>query len=241
MITPLIGFFSLCGVVYVALMERGASELSFFDIHAAIVVFGGVFGAVLVATESKAVWRMVISFRSIFPSTDSFTKKMKLIDQGTKDIREAWRQGQRSKILKMADEGHTVELRVAADILIRKPPPSAIVENFTELKARLTRTWYPVIEAWEMVSKLAPSFGMVGTVTGMIQLFRTMGSDISSLGGAMAMALLATLYGISMGAALGGPMVSRVNNQLNDRLDLIEILQHTILALVEEDTSHEKS
>jgi chemotaxis protein MotA len=91
-----------------------------------------------------------------------------------------------------------------------------------------------VIEGWEMVGKLAPSFGMVGTVTGMVQMFQHMADNSGNLGGAMAMALVATLYGITLGAALGGPMASRVNNQLNERLDLLEFMQQTVTALIDE-------
>ena len=46
---------------------------------------------------------------------------------------------------------------------------------------------------------LAPSFGMVGTITGMIQLFQKMGADNMDLGSAISLALLATLYGVAFG------------------------------------------
>jgi flagellar motor component MotA len=60
-----------------------------------------------------------------------------------------------------------------------------------------------------------------------------MGDNSGNLGGAMAMALLATLYGITMGATVGGPMASRVNKQFNDRMAMLELLEKTVAALVD--------
>ena len=90
-----------------------------------------------------------------------------------------------------------------------------------------------MIEGWDLVGRLAPSFGMVGTVTGMVQLFRNMGSDSGNLGGAMGMALLATLYGITFGAAVGSPMATRIMNRMNEYLATMDLLEQTIAALTE--------
>jgi chemotaxis protein MotA len=134
----------------------------------------------------------------------------------------------------MADRGTTAELRLAADALLRQLDGPGLEEVFGELRATYLHRFAPVIEGWEMVARLAPSFGMVGTVTGMVQLFRNMAENSGNLGGSIAMALLATLYGIATGAALGGPMSSRVNNQLNDRLTQLDLLEKTVASLVRE-------
>jgi chemotaxis protein MotA len=91
-----------------------------------------------------------------------------------------------------------------------------------------------------MVARLSPSFGIVGTVAGMVQLFRNMATQSGGLGGAMAMALLETLYGILFGTAVGGPMSTRLNQQLNEHLSLIDLLERQVAALIEEDRSRKR-
>jgi len=233
-VTPLIGLVMLVFVAFVALTQHAGTKLGFFDVHAAIVVFGGVIGSLLLAIDRRALMRMLISLREVLPSATPYSHEMRKTEQGLAEMRAAWREGRRASILEMADKGATPELRVAADALLRQLEGASLDECFATLRASYLHSYGPVIEGWEMVGRLAPSFGMVGTVTGMVQLFRSMAEDAGNLGGSIAMALLATLYGIATGAALGGPMSARVNNQLNDRLTQLELLEKTVAALVKE-------
>ncbi len=234
MLTPFIGLVILIGVAVMALTERSTAKLGFLDAHAAIVVFGGVIGSLLLAIDQRALGRMLLSIRDIFPSASPAAHQQRKTEEGLKTMRDAWREGRRATILEMADRGATPELRIAADALLRQLEGPLLDERFAVLRSDYLHNYSPVIEGWEMVGRLAPSFGMVGTVTGMVQLFRNMSENAANLGGSIAMALLATLYGISAGAALGGPMSSRVNNQLNDRLTQLDLIATTIAALVRE-------
>lgn len=234
MLTPFIGILILIAVAYTALNGRPSSELGFLDPHAAFVVLGGIVGALLVAIDRVSLGRMLLSLKEMLPSTNTFSREMRITHEGIHNIRSAWREGHKSKILEIADKGPNKELMVAADALLKQLSAASLSEKFTELKTEYTRRYSPIIEGWEMVSKLGPSFGMVGTVTGMVQLFQNMNDNMDSMGGSMALALLATLYGITVGAAIGGPMATRINNQLNDRLDLLEFLEKTTHALIEE-------
>ena len=233
MLTSFTGLVLLVCVLAVAIMERGGAKLGFLDIRAAIVVFGGVLGALFVAMDGKSLLRMVASFRELYGRRSPSDRDDNLIQDGMKKMSEAWVGGRRAEILAIADTAPIEELRVAADCLLRYLSGHALSEQFTRVRSQYVRDTVPVIEGWEMVGKLAPSFGMVGTVTGMVQLFKNMAENTGNLGGAMAMALLATLYGISLGAAVGGPMASRVNKQFNSRLALIDLLEKTVASLVE--------
>lgn len=237
MLTPLVGLVVLIAVILVALGERSSGKLSFLDWHAAIVVVGGVIGSVMLALDRSALWRMMISVRDLFPSTSTFTRHMAKTKLGLEEMRTAWRDGRRGAVLQMAEHAPTKELRVAADALLKRQTAAVLTERFTALRTEYMHEALPVIEGWEMVGKLAPSFGMVGTVTGMVQLFKNMAEESGNLGGAMAMALLATLYGITLGAAVGGPMSSRINSQLNDRMAMLDLIEKTVAALVEEQSS----
>ena len=239
MITPIFGILILICVMAVALTERAGMKLGFFDYHAAIVVFGGVGGSLCIAIDSRSLRRMLQSLRELLPGATRFQREMRQTQLGIVSMRSAWREGRRAEILEMADKGETEELRVGADALLKQLNGQTLSEKFTIVRTSYVHRFSPLIEGWDMVAKLAPSFGMVGTVTGMVQLFRNMGENSGNLGGAMAMALLATLYGISLGATVGGPMASRVNKQFNDRMALLELLERTVAALVEESSKYQ--
>ena len=62
---------------------------------------------------------------------------------------------------------------------------------------------------WRAAAEAGPSLGMLGTVLGLIAMFAAM-DDPATLGPAMALALLTTLYGIVFGTLLFGPAAARL-------------------------------
>lgn len=66
-------------------------------------------------------------------------------------------------------------------------------------------------EAWAGAAEAAPAMGMVGTLLGLAQMFATM-DDPARIGGAMAVALLATLYGALVANLLCGPIAARLRS-----------------------------
>ncbi|URW75543.1 MotA/TolQ/ExbB proton channel family protein [Sphingomonas donggukensis] len=64
-------------------------------------------------------------------------------------------------------------------------------------------------EMWAAAAEIAPAMGMVGTLVGLVRLFTAM-TDPSAIGGAMAIAVLATLYGALIGNLLCMPIAARL-------------------------------
>ncbi|MGI6152220.1 MAG: motility protein A [Christensenellaceae bacterium] len=70
------------------------------------------------------------------------------------------------------------------------------------------------IGIFETGSSLAPAFGMVGTLIGLINMLQQL-NDPSTLGPAMAVALITTFYGVVIANAMFNPIASqlRIKNQ----------------------------
>lgn len=60
----------------------------------------------------------------------------------------------------------------------------------------------------------APAFGMVGTLVGLVIMLSNMGSDPSAIGPAMAMSMLATLYGVMFARLIFMPAASKIQQNL---------------------------
>jgi flagellar motor component MotA len=84
-----------------------------------------------------------------------------------------------------------------------------------------------------LLARLGPSFGLVGTVTGIVMLFRNMGNDNLNIGAAMSLALVSTLYGIAFGAGVAGPVGHFLRGLLDERLGALDRCRQSVLELVE--------
>lgn len=82
---------------------------------------------------------------------------------------------------------------------------AAMLRLGAQRRARLTAT----VRFWENVADCAPAMGMLGTVIGLIMLFGNV-SDAASIGRAMAVALLTTLYGLVLANLVAGPIAQRL-------------------------------
>lgn len=82
-------------------------------------------------------------------------------------------------------------------------------------------------DAWAGIAEIAPAMGMVGTLIGLVKMFAAM-TDPAAIGGAMAIALLATLYGALVANLVAMPIATRLRRRAQheaaERLRLIEPL-----------------
>ncbi len=89
------------------------------------------------------------------------------------------------------------------------------------------------------LSKYPPAFGLAGTVIGLIHLMNGLGetSDARETGLRMAIALIATFYGIVVANLFVNPVGDRIVNNIKEDQNLSEISLKTIL-LKAEDTNY---
>lgn len=87
-------------------------------------------------------------------------------------------------------------LRYGIELVITGYEPAVIRSMMnTAVEADFERSIAPVAILRNMAST-APAFGMVGTLVGMVIMLQHLSSDMSNVGTGLAIALLATLYGI---------------------------------------------
>ncbi len=236
-----LGFVVLGLVFSFCLADRsGAAAIGFFDLHAAVVVFGGVLGAMLIALNKSALIFMLKTFIQQILGHKGVAKEQQTLKNEWSEIQKACREGKRAILLNYIEKSKFEEVRASCEVLLGQLDGSLSSEKFMSLRQTYLSRYEPVIEGWDLIARLAPSFGMVGTVTGMVQLFKNMASSSGNLGGAMGMALLATLYGIAFGSAVGGPMSTKMSNELNECLNMIDYLEVSTGALVQEFRRGEK-
>ncbi len=228
----IVGLILLCLVVVIGFSNREMRQVSAFDLHALFMVVAGSLSAVLLGSNSKSALRTLTCLREFVPGLKGFSKETARMNAEREQVSSLWREGKRAPLLELAEKTQFESTKTMVNLLLRRAPEAATSSSFIELRHAEIKALQPAINNWEMLSKLGPSFGMVGTITGMIQLFRNMSEDNMNIGAAMSLALLATLYGVAFGAGIAGPIGHYLNVLMDDRLGVLERCEKSINDLV---------
>lgn len=229
----IIGFVLLGFVVWFGFSDRGNSQvISVFDPHALVMVLVGSCAAVLVSSSASTALRTILCLRELIPGLRRFEHATSEMESERAQLCALWSEGKRSQALSLAEKSRFAVVKQMVELVLNRAPEVASAKVFLELRHEEIGRWQPAISNWEMLSKLGPAFGMVGTITGMIQLFRNMTSDNLNIGAAMSLALIATLYGVAFGSGVAGPVGHFLNGLLDERLGLLERCEKSVSELI---------
>ncbi len=228
----LLGLVLLASVVWYGFADRSGAVISAFDGHAALMVLGGSLAAVMVSSTATTTFRTLACLRELVPGLGVLGRQTATMEAERLELSGLWLAGKRAQAVELAERSAAPVIGRMLELVLGRAPEAAIRTAFTELRHAELSRWQPAIGNWELLARLAPSFGMVGTITGMIKLFQSMGNENMNLGSAISLALLATLYGVAFGAGVAGPIGHYLRNHLDERLGLLERAEQSVAALI---------
>ena len=219
---------ALAGIIGGLLLEKGSIQ----DVAqgtAAMIVFGGTFGAVLVTTPMSHVLRAVRGLGTVFFERASDTAAV--IDGLIRYATQARRQGIVSleteaaeiedpflrKALSLAVDGTDLqELRKMMEIDI------ALAEHAAETEAKV----------WDAAGGYAPTIGIIGAVMGLIQVMKHL-EDIKEVGHGIAVAFVATVYGVGSANILFLPAATKLRTRMHDATVRKDMILEGVAGIVE--------
>lgn len=110
-------------------------------------------------------------------------------------------------------------VRLAMDGLPPESVRSALVGEMQALRDRHRKGH----RLFRFMGSTAPAMGMVGTLIGLVQMLQTM-SDPSSIGPAMAVALLTTLYGAVLAFLVFIPIADKLEGRTKDEMRNMSVI-----------------
>ncbi|MES2441663.1 MAG: MotA/TolQ/ExbB proton channel family protein [Pseudomonadota bacterium] len=90
--------------------------------------------------------------------------------------------------------------------------PEHVEALLRHLHTARTERHRAAFELWAGAAEAAPAMGMIGTLVGLVQMFTAM-RDPAVIGGAMAVALLTTLYGAALANLVAVPIAARLKRK----------------------------
>lgn len=124
-------------------------------------------------------------------------------------------------------------LRMVVDSVDPEVIRNILETELTQMNERHGR-WLKMFDQW---AKLAPGFGMLGTVQGLIGMLKNL-EDKSSIGPNMAVALITTFYGAIMANFLFTPMMGKLGVQDAAETKVKEMVIEGVLSIQQGDNPH---
>lgn len=216
-------FASLIGIVsglslIVSAIFLGGDIKSFVNIPGLMIVMGGTVAATLLTFEFKQV---VASFRAaVFVFARGRDDPNEAVETMIRICHVSRRQG----ILELgAVETDSGFLKKACGLIADGSEEEMIRAALrTEIES-LKMRHFAVQDVFRKMAAYAPAFGMLGTLIGLVQMLAKL-SDPSTIGPAMAVALLTTFYGSFLSTLFFLPIAGKLKGRTVGEVMLMEIM-----------------
>jgi chemotaxis protein MotA len=219
---------ALTGIV-VGLYLDGGNLGQMLQPTAALIVFGGTFGAVMVNFPFLVVTQAVQQLKQVFMTAEDPASQ--LIEDLTRYAVRARRNGLMSL---------DAELELIKDPFLRKGLTLAVDgTHSSELRQRMELEMDNEADAEDLIPKVfeaaggfAPTIGILGAVIGLVQVMQRL-ENINAVGKGIAVAFVATIYGVGSANILFLPIAGRMKILMRRKQVLRELVVDGVIAIVE--------
>ena len=203
-LATLIGLLGAFGIV-VAAMVTGGDVGVFVNVPSALIVLGGSIFVVLMKFPLAhflgiaKVMGKAFKFKSVKPED---------IIAETVDLADAARKG---GLLSLEDKEVSSDfMQRGIQLLVDGHDPEIVKALLNKEKSLTTERHEYGIDIFKAMGDVGPAMGMIGTLVGLVQMLSNM-SDPKSIGPAMAVALLTTLYGAMLATMFALPVADKLD------------------------------
>lgn len=225
-LATILGIASAFGLVIIAIFMGGGLSL-FINIPSLMIVVGGTLGATMINYPLKDVLGAISVVKKAFFSNNSAA------DEIVRQFVELGGKARREGILALEADVKNVDddfLGKALQLSVDGLEPQAI-ETIMDTEVEFLRERHQLgAEIFSTMGMFAPALGMIGTLIGLVQMLQSM-NDPSSIGPAMAVALLTTFYGSILANLMCMPVAGKLRARSKEETLVKEMVIQGVISL----------
>jgi chemotaxis protein MotA len=217
------------GGVGLGLLMDGGKLAQVLQPTAALIVFGGTLGAVMVQFPLPIVLQAFVQLKDVFfasePEPDSLVKNL---------LRYAYK-ARREGILSLDAELAKIQDRFLRESLMLAVDgvSAADLRKMMELQLDYEGEKQDRIpRVFDAAGGFAPTIGIIGAVLGLIQVMQHL-QDINEVGRGIAVAFVATVYGVGSANFLFLPWAGKLRIRMRERQVIQEMTLEAVLSILE--------
>ncbi len=225
-LVPLLAIFAGLTLIIVAIATQG-SILIFWSLSSMLITILGSFSALMASYPIKVLMDVPKILRQAFISP--MDNRNELVDIFSKLSRKARSEG----LLSLEDEMASLEddfLARGLQMVVDGIEPDGIREIMgleVETVERRHSVGHNIFKSW---GELAPAFGMIGTLIGLVLMLSDL-NDASAIGVGMATALITTFYGALLSNLVLIPIATKLQSQTEEELFTREMMIEGVLSI----------
>lgn len=215
-------------IVSIALGQDGIAGIKYFlDAPSAMITFGGAFAAIFAGNSVKDFIGGMKSCKIAFKSTSEDTGGIiqKIIDLSNVARKEG--------LLALEDAASGLDdlfLQKGVMLIVDGTDPDLVRGIMETEMVSIDDRHRGNISFWEDIGAMGPAWGMIGTLVGLVMMLYHM-EDASTIGPAMAVALITTFYGSVLANMVCTPFASKMKSVNNSEMKCKEIIIEGLLSI----------
>ncbi len=209
-LATVIGVVAAFGLVLFGIMI-GGTLTSFLNAPGALIVIGGTLGATLVSHPMSQVLNLgKVLKNALFNEGVEPKQTIDLLLEFAQTVRKEGVLALEDRVEALEDPFMKKGLQMAIDGQEPEVVEAVLQNEVTKMEDRHD-TGASILDT---MGTLSPAFGMIGTLIGLVQMLGSL-EDPSTIGPAMAVALLTTLYGTMMANMVWTPLAAKLERNSN--------------------------
>lgn len=224
--TAVVGLVSGLIILVLSIMTSGDIK-SFIDFPSMAVTLGGSLAALVVSFPMKELLKVPKILKLLLKKESEDKTRMILL------FSEMARKARRDGLLALEDDLSTMEddfLLSGLQMVVDGVEPDVIREILMlkmESAERRHRMGQNIFTKW---GELAPAFGMLGTLIGLVVMLANL-QDAAAIGSGMAVALITTFYGALLANLIFIPIASNLSVQTDEEMIFKELVIEGVLQI----------
>lgn len=225
-IATIVGFIA-GAIIFGAVAVLGGNVIIFVSVQSALVVLGGTLVGVMISYTFEDLKNIPNLLKVAFQNDKMESEHV--IENLVNFAEKARKEG----LLALEDDAAEMDdefLQKGIQLVVDGTDPE-LVRNILDTKLTFLQERHAKGKGiFVTMGQLAPAFGMIGTLIGLVQMLSQL-DDPTQLGAGMAVALITTLYGALLANWIFIPLSKNLETQSNHEIHVKEVIIEGILSI----------
>ena len=213
-------------IAFVLIITSMGDLSQFFDAPSLMIVLGGTLGTTLIVAGVSGIKLAIQTVKVAMTKTDA-DKVQELVRVYKLAVK-----ARKKNILALEEDCQSIDdefLKKGLQLVIDGIAPTTVKEILTHEIENTYQRHSDGQDVLNFISEAAPSFGMVGTLIGLVGMLANMDPD--TIGPNMAKALLTTFYGAVIANVLFIPLARKLEKKTTEEILLKEAILEGLLSI----------